>query len=135
VRSTLSLPIHCSAIAALIMLLIARRAKRRYNDELRVGAWHEGIIVFPTGDLVVRFRGLFGSIDRTIEAVYLSRADVDRGWSFKSCGKRAFLRIYYLGIDARPQVVSVCEKDLRDPVARVAEFINEVKSKTMTTSF
>jgi hypothetical protein len=113
------------------MVFLARRATARYQLQLKNGEWHEGVIVFPSGDVVVRFGGLCGTTDRTIESVYLSRADVVRGCSiWRPFGLRQFLKIHYLGIDARPASVSVCEIDLCDDITRIAQHINDLKSAT-----
>jgi hypothetical protein len=113
------------------LYLLARRRTREYEEALRAGSWHFGLIVFPSGDVVVRDLGLFKNVDRTIESVYLSRADVERRCAPHRCGMRNFLRIYYLGVDARPSVISICETDLRDGVSQIADFINDLRSKQM----
>ena len=110
------------------MALLARSALARYAAQLQKGEWHEGVIVFPSGDVVVRFGGLCGSTDCTIESVYLSRVDVVRGCSLWRLGMKQFLTIHYLGIDARPASLRVCEIDLRDDVNRIAQHINDLAS-------
>jgi hypothetical protein len=59
---------------------MARRANAKYTAMLSRGEWHEGIIVFPSGDVVLRFRGVLPmmNVNRTIESVYLSRAEVEK---------------------------------------------------------
>lgn len=103
------------------MVIIARRERIRYAQQQAAGEWHEGVIVFPSGDVVVRFVGSFwGSIDSTIESVYLSRVDVVRACSPWRCfSPRNYLKIHYLGIDARPAVLSICDLDLRDDISQV----------------
>lgn len=103
---------------------------RLYNEALKQGAWHEGLVVFPSGDVVVRFGGVFVNTDKTIESAFLSRAQVERRCSFLHFRARNFLKLYYLTLDARPAVISICEDDLRDGVARVADYINDLKAKT-----
>ena len=100
-----------------------------------VGEWHEGVIVFPSGDLVVRYNGVLSSVDATIEAVCFNRADVVQEFSFVSCRSRRYLKLYYLGLDARPAVLSICESDLRDNVTTMAAFINGVKARSLTANF
>ena len=51
---------------------------RDYETAVQMGTWHEGIIVFQSGDVVTRFKGLFREVDRTNEAAYLSRAEVEQ---------------------------------------------------------
>ena len=46
-----------------------------------------------------------------------------------------FLKLYYLGLDAKPSVVAVCESDLRDNVNTMASYINGVKSRSLTAHF
>jgi hypothetical protein len=108
------------------MAVLARRALVRYNTQLKNGEWHEGVIVFPSGDVVVRFGGMCGTTDCTIESVYLSRVDVVRSCSLWRLGVKRFLKIHYLGIDARPASLSVCEVDLRDDISRIAQHINDL---------
>ncbi len=103
--------------------------------QVAMGEWHEGVIVFSSGDLVVRYNNIFSTIDTTIEAVCFNRADVVQEFSLGSCRKRRFLKLYYVGLDARPDVLSVCETDLRDNVNTMAAFINGVKSKSLTANF
>ena len=114
------------------MFFLARRSRKAYEAALQQGGWHEGIIVFPSGDCVIRFSGIFGMTDKTIEAVYLSRADVERKFAWHRLGFRYFVDIHYLGIDARPAVVSICETQLRDNVVTIASFINDLKSKQLS---
>lgn len=103
------------------MAVIARRASLTYIKQQAAGEWHEGVIVFPSGDVVVRFVGSFwGSIDTTIESAYLSRVDVVRSCSPWRCfAPRNHLVVHYLGIDARPAVLSICDIDLQEDVAKV----------------
>ena len=114
------------------MFLLVRRARKAYEAALTSGGWHEGIIVFPSGDVVVRFSGLLKMTDRTIEAVYLSRADVERRCAPHRLGFRYYLLIHYLGIDARPAVVAICETQLRDNVVKICEYINDMKSRQVS---
>jgi hypothetical protein len=112
-----------------------RRRRRQYELQVALGEWHEGVIVFPSGDLVVRYNGVLSSLDCTVEAVYFNRADVVSELSVFRCGKRRFLKLYYLGLDAKPSVVSVCEVDLRDNVNTMASYINGVKARSLTAHF
>jgi hypothetical protein len=113
------------------MAVLARRVSAQYLIQLKNGEWHEGVIVFPSGDVVVRYGGICGMMDRTIESVYLSRADVVRGCYLWRFGMKRYLKIHYLGIDARPAAVSVCEIDLCDDVSRIAQHINDLKANSM----
>ena len=119
-------------VGGVVMILLVRRARKAYEAALVSGGWHEGIIVFPSGDVVVRFSGLLRMTDKTIEAVYLSRADIERRCAWHRCGPRYYILIHYLGLDARPAVVAICETQLRDNVVTVAEFINDLKSKQLS---
>lgn len=123
----------CSAIAGIGLFLWRRKLEREYALQLESGSWHQGIIVFPSGDIVVRFHQMLGTLDKTIEAAFLSRAEVE-----KSCAPwrpyapiQTYLRLYYIGIDGRPCAMSVCQTDLRDSVAQIADYISELKSKAM----
>jgi hypothetical protein len=46
-----------------------------------------------------------------------------------------YLKLYYLGLDAKPSVVAVCESDLRDNVNTMASYINGVKARSLTAHF
>ena len=109
------------------MLVVAKRSAQEYEAALAAGTWHEGVILFPSGDVVIRDRGLVSKLDKTIESVYFSRADVEQRCALHRCGMRRYLKLYYLGIDATAAVISICETDLRDDVGRIAEIINEQK--------
>lgn len=50
------------------LYLFRLRVRAAYEKSLGLGEWHEGVIVFPSGDVVVRFSSTLGSIDKTIEA-------------------------------------------------------------------
>ncbi len=120
-----ALPLTLGAAA---LALLARRRRRDYAAAVRMGTWHEGIIVFPSGDVVIRLKGLFASTERTLEAGCVSRAEVDRAFAPHRLAWRAFLRVYYVQPSGKAAVYSVCETELADPPARVADFINAVKA-------
>lgn len=120
------------ALGAGVCYFLSWRAQQAYASQLRNGEWHEGVIVFSSGDVVVRLKGILSDVDTTIEAVYLSRADVHRRCAPHRCVPRNYLRIYHLGIDARPAIVTICETDLTESVHRIAEYINDLKSKNVS---
>ncbi len=68
------------------------------------------------------------SVDRTIEASYLSRAEVERALSASAPWGGPALRIYYLDAAARPGVVTVPAGSLADPPRKVADYINALKA-------
>lgn len=49
--------------------------------------------------------------------------------------RRQYLKIYYLGIDARPELISVSQDLMRDDVSEICKYINEVKSKNLASNF
>lgn len=106
-----------------------RRDVAAYAAAVAAGAHHQGVIVFPSGDIVVRMHRFMFSVDRTLEAAYFSRAEVERGCS-PGCTITDVLRLHYLGIDGRACVLSVSQADLRDPVRGIAEFLSEMKQKS-----
>lgn len=67
-------------------------------------------------------------------AAYLSRADVERRCSFLSCRPKNHLKIYYLGIDAKPATISISEAYLRDSVSTISDYINDMKGRTNSSS-
>jgi len=109
------------------------RTRLAYARALAAGEWHEGIVVFPTGDVVVRFHSLLYAVDRTIEVAYLSRAEVERTCDWR-CRPYNRLKLYYLGIDAKPATLTVGESYLRDSVPTIAEFINDAKTRDASAS-
>ncbi len=90
--------------------------------------------MFANGDLVVRFKSLFGSVDRTVESVYLSRAEVERGFAWTRCRISPLLRIYFMGMDARAECITVPQCDVSDDVRLIADHINDSKAKSLTSS-
>ncbi len=116
------------------LFLLARKHAKDYESSVRSGTWHEGVIVFPSGDVVVRFKNLIFDVDKTIEAAHLSRAEVERQFAIQRLWWRPHLRVHYVGIDARPVAVAVCDVDLRDPPKKIADYINAVKSGNSNNS-
>jgi hypothetical protein len=171
----------CGVAVLAAAFAVLRCTAARHAAAVRAGELHEGIIVFPTGDIVVRFSGCAPGgrcgVDLTVEAAYLSRAAVVRRCSLphvRGCGRRAprppprgrgapphdrpprhrtlrflsssapstptqarvvsFLELTYLMIDARPTRVAIAQTDLRDSVAKIAEFINAQKGNALALS-
>lgn len=121
-------------ITLITLFVVLRRSRAKYNEMVASNRWHEGVIVFPDGSVIVRVRSPFRSIDETIEPVYLSRADAVYELSLLTCCRRAkFLRIYFLGADARPQLITLSQSALVDDVVTIAEYINQNKSKNVMT--
>lgn len=101
-----------------------------YKDRVKTDRWHEGVIVFPDGAVVIRLRSPFRSIDEAIDPVYLSRADTESGISpLHCCFPSKYLKVYFLGEDARPQLITLSQSALSEDVTVIAEYINEAKSK------
>ena len=123
-----------SVFAALVLYLLARQAVATHARQLASGEWHEGVIVFSSGDVLLRFMGVFGNVDTTIESRYLSRADVKPQFTLGRCGTRRYLQVYYLGLDTRPKVASILEDDLTDDVSTIAGYINDAKAKNYSTT-
>lgn len=126
------------AVATLVLGVAAgfclrMRTRLAYLRALSAGEWHEGIIVFPTGDVVVRFHTVLYNVDQTIEAAYLSRAEVHRTCTWR-CQPYNQLRLHFLGIDAKPVTLTIGETYLRDSATTVAEYINDAKSRSTTGS-
>ena len=115
-------------LTALGAWLLARRAAAAYAAAVRAGEWHYGIILFPTGDIVVNLRSTMCGADTTIEAAYLSRASTATTCSPRHLRPVRCLQLHYLLIDARPAVVTVLQADLRDDVERIAALINDSKA-------
>lgn len=124
--------IGCAVLGGGVALLLARRDALKYEEDLQSGVHDQGVFVFASGDVVIRYHGIFGEIDQTIEAAYLSRAQVERRCSLLHGRPRNFLKLYYLKIDAKPASIQVCETDVRDSVIRICEYINLSKSAQNT---
>ena len=43
---------ECRAIAGGAAFVFAQRRRKAYELQVALGEWHEGVIVFPSGDLV-----------------------------------------------------------------------------------
>ena len=95
------------------------------------GDWHEGVIVFPSGDIVLRFHRLFGHLDRTIESISLSRYEIERGCALHVCGFRSYLRLHFIAADGRAQVLSVCQTELADDVHVIADYLTALKERAL----
>ncbi len=119
------------AAAAIGLLWWRRRLEAAYLLARSGGSWHQGVIVFASGDVVVRFSRAWGNLDRTIESAFVSRAEVERGCAPHACGARDFLRLHFVAVDGRPTALSICQTELVDPVAHVVDFISEVKAKAV----
>jgi hypothetical protein len=120
-------------VAALALFFIARKMKEAYRQKVAMSEWQEGVIVFPSGDVVVRLEGLFGKIDTTIESVYLTKAEVTTACAFTRLRRLKFLTIHYISLDAKPTVIAVAEADLRESPATIAAYINDLKAKALTS--
>lgn len=117
---------------AVMLVILGGRARKEHARRLTSNEWNEGVLVFESGDVVVRFRRMCGGVDRTIEHVYLSRADVEPGpFSPLRCRREAQLRIYYMEIAARQRVITVSESELQDKVEAVAAHLNEAKDRSL----
>lgn len=120
-------------LAATLALLVAwrRRDQALYLAQRSRGDWHHGLIVFPNGDIVLRFHRLWGHVDRTIEAVSLSRFEVERGCAPHACGFRAYLRLHFIAADGRAQAISICQTELADDVHGVQEYLVALKERQL----
>lgn len=125
-----SLP-SCSALTLASLVAWSRRLQATYLLRRTRGEWHEGVIVFPSGDVVLRFHRLFGHVDRTIEAASLSRVEIERGCAPHVCGFRSYLRLHYIATDGRAQVLSVCQSELVDDLHQVQQYIETLKDRAM----
>ena len=117
-------------IGGLIMYLLAQQATKTHARQRASGEWHEGVIVFSSGDVVVRFLGVTSTVDITVESRYLSRAEVRPQFSVNRCATRRALKVYYMGMDTRLKVLSIPEHDLTDDVDTIASYINDTKAKS-----
>ena len=95
--------------------------------------WQQGVIVFPSGDVVIRLPGLLRSVDTTIEAVCLTYAEVKPGCALTRCARQSCLIVHYKGLDEATQAVSVPQADLRESAHTVSAYINDTKAKSHTT--
>ena len=124
------------AAVLLVAYMLHRCTVARHAALVRAGELHEGIIVFPTGDIVVRFTGCcfgLGGADLTVEAAYLSSARVVRRCSPLHARPVLFLELHYLLIDARSTYVAIPQTDVQAPVTKIAAFINAQKGAAVGT--
>ncbi|MDR3741834.1 MAG: hypothetical protein P4L40_22670 [Terracidiphilus sp.] len=119
-------------VKAIIFALVVRHLNITYRHKVAMSEWQDGVIVFPSGDVVVRLPGL-RPVDTTIEAVCLTYAVVKPGCSIARCRPQSMLQIHFKGLDAAESVVSVCQADLRESALTIAAYINDVKSKSNTS--
>lgn len=105
------------------------RNKAAYRIAVAKGSWHEGVFVFPTGDVVVRFNQLFQKLELHIEGTALSKATVVRHFSLYRCGEAPFLQLHFVDTTGRPMLMEVCGEDLVASAESIAEHINATKRK------
>lgn len=137
-QGTLGAPTALALAFTLPLLLLgyagwlARRAYAEHAAAIARGDWHEGLILFPTGDVVIRFHGLTGLIDVTVEAAFLSRCDVA---AYPALGRLFLpvktLAVHYVELSGRQAVLRVAQFDLVEDVAAVAAAVNELKAARM----
>lgn len=80
--------------------------------------------VFPSGNVLIRFQTAILRIDLTIEAIYLSRVEVERRFDVFKCGRTKILKFYYSKLDSSPASVGIPEYCFIDNVERIAQYIN-----------
>mmetsp|Transcript_1042 Transcript_1042/g.2953 ORF Transcript_1042/g.2953 Transcript_1042/m.2953 type:complete len:196 (+) Transcript_1042:96-683(+) len=106
-----------------------KRNKAEYGAAVAKGSWHEGVFVFPTGDVVVRFNQLYKKLELNIEGSSLSQAKVVRHFSLMRCADAPFLQLHFVDTTGRPMLMEVCGEDLVASAESIAEYINETKRK------
>jgi hypothetical protein len=62
-------PTFRSGLGGGALFVLARRATAAYESAVRAGSWTEGLITFPSGDIVVRSTASGRAVDATIEAM------------------------------------------------------------------
>lgn len=111
--------------------LLARRVEAAHALEVQRGQCQQGVLVFPNGDVVVRFQGVFADVETTIEASHLSRAEVERVCAPSRLTPQPCLVLYHVGADGKTRALRVSQLDLLDKVERVADALNEGHSRAM----
>lgn len=106
-----------------------RKNKRDYKAKVASGAWHEGLFVFPSGDIVVRFNSLLKKQETHIEVSALSKAAVTKRFAMVRGGEVDFLQLHFVDNMGRPMLMEVCGEDLVEDINAIAEHINETKRK------
>jgi len=107
------------SVSVLILLLgrmVHNEAKRDYEKAILEGKWQEGIFVFPTKDVVVRFNRPFVSVDQEFPAGSISLVQ----------GNERNRIIYILWSDAQGHKLTFnvdCSR-LNDPPAIIAAEMN-----------
>ena len=81
-----------------------------------MGAWLQGVFVFPSGDVVVRFNQLFKQVEREFPS--------DRITLAKGSDRDGILWILYSDLSGRKHTYNVDGKRLVDPPTLIAAAIN-----------
>jgi len=105
--------------------LWAKQARQDYAEKVASGLWLEGVFVFSTGDVVVRFNDLTRDVELEFDSGMLSGAYAD--------DVRNEIRIRYTDLDGRPSEYKVdCSLMVHSP-SEIAKSINsrevEVRSR------
>jgi hypothetical protein len=109
-----------AAAGALLLLALAwvwnRQDRREYDSKVNMGLWTEGVFVFSTGDVVVRFTSPFRHVELEFEGHALGRAEGDDA--------KGVLTILYMDSQGRPKRYSVRGSQLVHRPSEVAACIN-----------
>jgi hypothetical protein len=119
----------CAAVASAVVLLLwrARLLRPAYETSVALGRWPFGVLCFTRGDIAVKLPGLLRHTECSIEVAYLVVAEPV---TLFPC--RRMLRIRYVTVDAKPCVLDVPARRLRDTPETIALYINELRSANAT---
>eukprot|EP00514_Thraustochytrium_sp_LLF1b_P001091 CAMPEP_0184508788 /NCGR_PEP_ID=MMETSP0198_2-20121128/942_1 /TAXON_ID=1112570 /ORGANISM="Thraustochytrium sp., Strain LLF1b" /LENGTH=199 /DNA_ID=CAMNT_0026898585 /DNA_START=80 /DNA_END=679 /DNA_ORIENTATION=- len=87
-----------------------------YEDKIASGLWLEGVFVFSTGDVVVRFNEPFRNVEMEFDSTMVTSAEPR-----ESENK---LEIRYTGLDGSPKLYVVDCEELVDSPSAIASCIN-----------
>jgi hypothetical protein len=135
-----SVAILLLATAALYFLYL--RESKFYKEALAGSSIMSGVIVFASGDLVVKFDRLLARKERTIENVYILTAAVKNQFApfrlfewplFRLF--RQYLVISFLTEQGRQTSIEICQTDLHDHIQKICDYINNQKNSRMASAF
>jgi hypothetical protein len=96
----------------------------KYENAVKLGKWPYGVLCFNRGDVAIKLPGIFKHTELNIEVSYLVRAE-----PLALFPLRRVLRVHYLSIDAKAQTIDISQRRLRESVADIAAFINDMKTR------
>lgn len=99
-----------------VFLVLYLKEKRRYEEQVENGSWLEGIFVFATGDVVVRFSNVYGNVEMEFDSGTISHA--------LGSDAEKVLEIAYTNFEGIKKTYKVKCSQMVDSPSDIAAYIN-----------